>query len=363
MASTSAAIVKRSFVMEKDIHPGLVFEVEITYPRSRIAINSIYGFLELEDDQVLTSLSRTDDGDHLPDSFEAAEQSESNQTQILAGSDTIFDKSLSENAKYFVKLLANLDDQSLERIENIRKAEIYSSVKFKLKLIITYIRSNIRIAHFSYVRAQGGLLRSIKESTASPPFYPSDSDIDIIASKHTDRFTPVRDDGWILSGSGNPIFLKIEAIKVECPHEIDVTSWIKRYLPKLERGKPISFRISLEGDLADQTMQDLSKAEDAFKLGDTKSVFAYCREIGVRLDNYLKNLCKNNSFAYKEKWGRAYANFGRMASLDLHLEDVKKSEKYTIQNISTDESDLSYLLIQTKNLIRYAEKLGEICKG
>ena len=43
MASTSAAIVKRSFVMEKDIRPGLVFEVEITYPRSRIAINSIYG--------------------------------------------------------------------------------------------------------------------------------------------------------------------------------------------------------------------------------------------------------------------------------------------------------------------------------
>ena|SRR5438094_1265470 len=93
-----------------------------------------------------------------------------------------------------------------------------------------------------------------------------------------------------------------------------------------------------------------------------QSVFAHCREIGVSLDNYLKNLCKNNSFAYKEKWGRAYANFGHMASLDLHLEDVKKREEYTVQNISTDENDASYLLIQTKNLIRYAEKLEGICK-
>ena len=75
-----------------------------------------------------------------------------------------------------------------------------------------------------------------------------------------------------LSGSGNPIFLKIEAIKIECPHAIDVTSWIKQYLPKLERGKPICFRISLEGYLVDRIMQDLSKAEDAFKLGDTKRI-------------------------------------------------------------------------------------------
>jgi hypothetical protein len=106
-------------------------------------------------------------------------------------------------------------------------------------------------------------------------------------------------------------------------------------------------------------MRILSKAEEAFKRWDTKSVFAHCREIGTILDDEVKISCGSTGSTYKEKWGRFYANFNHWASLDLHVEQIKK--KYENENLIVEEIDTESLLIQTKNMIRYAQELIRTC--
>ena len=53
------------------------------------------------------------------------------------------------------------------------------------------------------------------------------------------------------------------------------------------------------------------------------------------------------TFINKERWGRAYANFEKFASLDLHLEDLSKSNNYSRNEIVVQKSDSEYLLILT----------------
>lgn len=66
--------------------------------------------------------------------------------------------------------------------------------------------------------------------------------------------------------------------------------------------------VASDGKLFDKMLPYLSAAEDAFMRWDTRSVFAYCREIGKGLNNHVKESCKDNPFVYKERWGRFYGS-------------------------------------------------------
>lgn len=78
-------------------------------------------------------------------------------------------------------------------------------------------------------------------------------------------------------------------------------------------------------------------------------VFANCREIGTYLNNKMSEIYGSASFIRKERWGRAYANFSKFASLDLHLEDISRgNSKYSKDEITVNKSDTEYLLTQTQ---------------
>jgi hypothetical protein len=91
--------------------------------------------------------------------------------------------------------------------------------------------------------------------------------------------------------------------------------------------------------------------------GGTQRVFML---IVVRLESFLiewlrRGLVKKVLFI--ERWGRAYANFEKLASLDLHIEDIKRSQRYKTEEIKIGKADCEYLLTLTKLLIKFAEEL------
>ena len=90
---------------------------------------------------------------------------------------------------------------------------------------------------------------------------------------------------------------------------------------------------------------------------DTKSIFANYRELGVYLDKELQTaVIGPTSFAYKERWGRAYDRFGNRASLDLHY--VQISATYPQDPTAViDRRDCEGLFLSAKSLAKYAEEL------
>ena len=51
-------------------------------------------------------------------------------------------------------------------------------------------------------------------------------------------------------------------------------------------------------------------------------------------------------------------SFSDFASLDLHMEDIKKSQRYHLEEIKIDKPDVEHVLIVIKALIKYAEQLS-----
>jgi len=101
----------------------------------------------------------------------------------------------------------------------------------------------------------------------------------------------------------------------------------------------------------------IDSAERASSNWNEKEVYGNCREAGKALDDEVKRKTGSTSFTYVEKWSRAYSNFEKIASLALHVEDLKKSAKYKQEEIVFGRSDSSYLILLTKSLASYAAQL------
>jgi hypothetical protein len=136
---------------------------------------------------------------------------------------------------------------------------------------------------------------------------------------------------------------------------IPQSHWVKNILPSLGRSKYILVEIPESNSTIKEVCDYLERAEVAFMKWDTKGVSSNCREIGSALDTRIKDKF-GDGFTYKERWGRVYKGFSNWASLDLHLEDIKKS-KYMADEVKTTKADAEHLLVVTKSLIKFAEEL------
>lgn len=132
--------------------------------------------------------------------------------------------------------------------------------------------------------------------------------------------------------------------------------WVKSVLPSLSLNKIYLLEIPEGNTIIQEAWKYIETAEAAFRNWNSKEVFGNCREAGTLVDRLLKAKF-GDDFTYNERWGRAYAKFTHMASLDLHLEDLKKSLKYPPDSIKTDKIDAEQLIIRTKTLVKYAGEL------
>jgi len=181
------------------------------------------------------------------------------------------------------------------------------------------------------------------------------SDFKLVGRIYDPAFYSPRTDGWVISGFNGPTFLQVTVISEECLFTISASDWINDYAPKLKLGRFVTVEIPAEGELFGKASEYLAKADQAFLRWDTKGVFSNCREVGSFLDVVVKKKLGEDSFAYRERWVRAYKHFEHWASLDLHNENLKQS--YPPEDVKLGRPDSEYLLVNTKLLVKFAQEL------
>lgn len=141
-------------------------------------------------------------------------------------------------------------------------------------------------------------------------------------------------------------------VRVDIPH----SHWISNVLPGL--GQPEYFLLEIpKGDrVLEDAWRYLDQAENSYRNWNTKGAYANCRELGTLLNRTVGEKFGKGDFR-SEKWGRAYASFERLASLDLHLEDIKKSENMSPAEVKVFRSDVEHLLFRTRCLLKYGQEL------
>jgi hypothetical protein len=139
--------------------------------------------------------------------------------------------------------------------------------------------------------------------------------------------------------------------------EIPQSLWVSKVLPALGVGEYFLIEIPKGNKTVPAAWDYLEKAETAFRHWNSKEVYGNCRELGVLLDQAIKAKFGVNDFSYSIRWRRAYSGFADMASWSLHLEDLKKSPKYTPDSVQTSKADAEHLLLRTKELLKYAEEI------
>jgi len=273
----------------------------------------------------------------------------------LAAKGSTFDQQYFKPAKYLSHLVGELNENSLKRIDDSRVKDPKRDVKLKLEIYVKVLESVALIDQLREIDPKTLIPGKI---VTVPRYQGGESQASIIVRGWSDNnFQSDKNTGWDLSGNGNPTFLQFKVLKAEVPYRIPATDWISDYAPKFGLGHHVIVEMpAKDGPLFRETSTYLTKAEEAFGRWDTKGVFSNCREIGTLLDKAVKDKYGKDSFAYGEKWGRAYARFSDWASFDLYLEDLKK--KYKPDDVRTDRPDSESLLLSTKILIKYAQEVG-----
>lgn len=225
------------------------------------------------------------------------------------------------------------------------------NVKLILNLHVKFLKSRTLISHLHAIEPERiGLTPKVRLSSGW------EGTGKIVVYAYDSGFTAEATNQWVLSGDGKPVFLEL----MECPLKAEIiissSDWIYDYAPKLGLGEYFVVEIPKGRMVIQAAWSYIEKAEECFRRWDTKGVYAYCREAGTLLDKEIKNKF-GDSFIYNERWGRAFAKFEHLASLDLHIENIKKSQKYKEEEIKVGRSDAEHLLIITKALIKYTEEL------
>jgi hypothetical protein len=135
------------------------------------------------------------------------------------------------------------------------------------------------------------------------------------------------------------------------------SQWVANILPALEIGEYYLIEIPKGKKTVSDAWKYLDKAEGAFKSWNSIEVYGNCRELGALLDRTMKDKFGANDFHYSIRWQRAYEGFKNLASWSMHLEDLKKSPKYSPDAIESNKSDAEHLLLRTKALLKYAEEI------
>lgn len=324
---------------EKSIIPGLSFEIKISHIKYQEAITGVSGWLQTDDGKIVAEINETIRENPVPDEVGAR--------------DSGFDSRFKEEI-YKTTLITLLDKRALDHIEKRRIVDRKGDVKLTLNLDVKSIESRATISHLHEVNS-----KSIGLSPIRVPTHKRETEGEIIVYAYDSKFSSSRANRWILSGNGNPIFLSINEQLIKVERTISSSDWIHDYAPKLELGDYFIVEIPKGKKIIEEAWQYIEKAEECFRRWDTKGAYANCREAGSLLDRTLKTKMGKDSFIYKERWGRTYERFNNFASLDLHLEDIKKSPRYSPDDVKINKTDAEHTLIVTKMLVKYAEELIE----
>jgi len=348
---------------EKSVLPGISFDVEISYEKYTEAIVNIGGWLATDDEKVVAEIK-----EEVIESVRKPPRSND-----IGARSSAFDKEFKEDI-YKTTLVAPLSREALNYIEKKRKEDRKGDVNLTLILNLKTINSKALISHVYGIRPQDIGLRPINipgtiEGTLSVLLY----------ALNPEYSSPIAN-RWLLSGDGKPVFLGISEQTLKGSIRIPSTDWIHDYAPKLGLGEYFVVEIPKGKEVIKEAWSYVEKAEESFRNWNIEGVYANCRDAGNLLNKEMERELGKESFAYNERWGRAYLKFfNYLVSLGLHLEDMKgKNWEELIKNLPEGfphpkryadypveelkrfgRPDAEYVLTATKLLIKYAEELLE----
>jgi hypothetical protein len=311
--------------------PALYFDVEIEYQKFGEVILGVSGYLKSDDGKILTTLNEADSQEREKTVF----------LGTLGAKGSQYDDAFREKTVYRSSLMAILNKESLNYIEKRRLSDVKRRVILNLELHVIFLVSATLTSHLH-----------LAEKVPLP-----NKEVYRVAFAYDPKYYSSYTNLWVLSASGGPGFLNVEKRVKTTLVAITETDWIYDFAPKLGLGEYFIVEIPKGGNVIREAWSYVEKAEEAFRRWDSKSVYANCREAGKLLNRVIKERFGEESFVYKERWGRTYANFEKLASLDLHIEDIKRSQSYKAEEIKIGRADCEYLLTLTKLLIKFAEEL------
>lgn len=325
---------------EKSIPPAISFTVEIEHVRYQEAIVNIDGWLESDDGKKLAEIIEV-----LPENLQSDE---------LWARRSRLDAQFTAKT-YRTTLIAPLNKRTLDYIEKRRMEDKKRDVHLTLNLSVKSIGSKAVLFHiYDFDPKNLRLQKPLLVRT------PSGRQIDgkIVLSVQDYEYSATQDNRWIISGERKPSFLSVNGQNlIKKGIRIPSTDWIHDYAPKLELGEYFIVEILKGKRQLKKAWEYVEKAEECFRQWDTKGVYANCREVGSLLDTTIGKKFKKDDFV-RERWSRTYQRFKTFASLDLHLEDIKQSQKFLAEDVRIGKPDVEHVLIVTKALIKYAEELG-----
>jgi len=324
---------------EKSVLPSISLEIEISHMKYKEIITDVSGWLEADDGKIISNVSG-----HLLEGLSV--------THELGARGSYFDDAFKEGV-YEVTLIAFLDQKALNYIEERRMKDKKGDVKIFVNLIVKVLENRAVISHLHEIDPKHIGLGPIKVHTSSG----IEKESEIIVYAFDPRFSSSRTNSWILSGDGSPVYLTMREQILRGEKIIPSSDWIHDFAPKLGLGEYFIVELPKGKEVIEEAWNYVEKAEECFRRWDTKGLYANCREIGSLLDEVIRKKFGKDSFIYKERWGRTVGRFENLASLDLHLEDIKKSQKYIPEDVKICKSDAEHILIVTKALIKFAEEL------
>jgi len=229
----------------------------------------------------------------------------------------------------------------------MRKSDKKGDVNLVLELCVKSIESRSEISHIHPLRPADIGITPMRKT----------EDWKLLVYAYDEEFNTPINNMWILSGNGGPPFIAITGQVLRKNVRISSSDWIHDFAPKLELGEYFVVEIPKGNETIKEAWELVKKAEEAFMSWNDKGVYANCREVGYLLNRVLRNKLGGKNFDYKERWGRAYSMFKQLASLHLHLEQLKQSKKYGVEDVKISRIDAEHLLLITKALIKYAEGL------
>jgi len=321
---------------EKCILPAMSFEVDIAHVKFQEAILGLEGFLESADGRILANIVEI--------------KPEIATTSELGARDSSFDSRFKETV-YNSTLVAILDRKALDYIEDRRMEDEKHDVYLTLVLNIRGVSARAKLSHFHEIdHSSMGLPPYVNVFSTSG----KRKEGKILAYGHDSQFSTEFTNLWILSGDGSPVFLGVnsQSIKKE-DIRISSTDWIHDFAPKLGFGEYFIVEIPRGKEAVKKAWDYVEKAEECSREGNTKEVYANCREVGYLLTKVTKEKFENKPAI--KKWKRAIDKFETLTSMDLHTENI--TEQMPKGEISIGRPETEHVLIVTKALIKYAEEL------
>jgi len=247
--------------------PAIRFDIEIEKESGTESILSIEGWLyTVYNEPLVASL------------IEYREQTGDYNRGSLGAMGSSYDNAIIKMEKENISLIAFLEKEAIDFIEESRYKDRYNDVHLKLRVKFTTLNSNTRLLM--------PIFRKLSDVGASGAVGAEQMMI-----YNLDTREGQNDNAWLLSGAGNPYFINVKELTLEFNHDISSSDWIKKYsemwkigqyflidlpLPLMEskylKNKPLGERLI-------ETIKSFSKMEENFKRGEWTEVIKESRPI------------------------------------------------------------------------------------